>query len=89
MPYGAPGRNARRRRNLTASGRYGPKKKDEEKWGHSTKSGWIRFQRCLGQVVVATIQARDEAVRLDREGFTRDLLFRGDHQAMAPSCAVP
>ncbi|MBA3915576.1 MAG: hypothetical protein H0X25_17315 [Acidobacteriales bacterium] len=40
--------------------RYGPKRKDAEKWGHTSKRGWIRFQRCLGQVVVATIQARDE-----------------------------
>ena len=41
--------------------RSGPKKKDEEKWCHNTKKGWIRFQRCLGQVLVATIQAHDDA----------------------------
>jgi hypothetical protein len=39
--------------------RYGPKKKNEEKWAHVSKNGWIRFQNCLGHVLVATIQARD------------------------------
>ena len=52
---------ALRKKNQGTLHRYGPKKKDQEKWGHTSKNGWIRFQRCLGQVVVATIQARDEA----------------------------
>ena len=51
---------ALRKKNQGTLHRYGPKKKDEEKWGHTSKNGWIRFQRCLGQVIVASIQARDE-----------------------------
>src|ERR1700722_724794 len=51
---------ALRAKNQGTLRRDGPKKKDEEKWSHSTKNGWVRFQRCLGQVVVATVQARDE-----------------------------
>ena len=39
--------------------RYGPKKKDEDKWGHNSYHGWIRFQKCLGGVVVALVQAKD------------------------------
>ncbi|MBL0156951.1 MAG: hypothetical protein IPP47_07580 [Bryobacterales bacterium] len=52
---------ALRKKNQGTLHRNGPKKKDAEKWVHNSKNGWIRFQRCLGQVVVATIQAKDEA----------------------------
>jgi hypothetical protein len=49
-----------RRMNRGTLHRQGPKKKNEEKWGHASKNGWIRFQNCLGHVLTATIQARDE-----------------------------
>ena len=49
-----------RRMNRGTLHRHGPKKKNEEKWGHASKNGWIRFQNCLGHVLTATIQARDE-----------------------------
>jgi hypothetical protein len=39
--------------------RYGPKKKNEEKWAHVSRNGWIRFQSGLGRILIATIQARD------------------------------
>ncbi|MBV6501093.1 MAG: hypothetical protein CJBNEKGG_03589 [Prosthecobacter sp.] len=39
--------------------RHGPKRKDKEKWVHSTYKGWIQFQRCLGGVVVAQVKSRD------------------------------
>lgn len=39
--------------------RYGPKRKDKEKWVHATYKGWIQFQRCLGGVVVAQVKSRD------------------------------
>lgn len=47
---------ALRKKNQGTLHRYGPKKKDEEKWGHTSKKGWIRFQRCLGQIVVTTFR---------------------------------
>lgn len=52
---------ALRKKNQGTLHRYGSKKRNEEKWGHASKHGWIRFQGCLGKVVVATIQARDDA----------------------------
>jgi beta-lactamase class D len=52
---------ALRKQNKGTLHRYGAKKKNEEIWGHTSKHGWIRFQRCIGQVVVATAQARDQS----------------------------
>jgi hypothetical protein len=39
--------------------RAGPKRKDREKWAHSSYYGWIQFQRCLGGVTVAVIQSKN------------------------------
>ena len=39
--------------------RTGPKRKDKEKWIHTSYNGWIQFQRCIGGVMVALIQARN------------------------------
>ncbi len=39
--------------------RSGTKKKDQDKWTHSSYPGWIRFQKCLGGMVVAVIQSKD------------------------------
>lgn len=39
--------------------RYGAKKKNEQKWGHSSKAGWITLQKCLGGVLVATVQSKN------------------------------
>jgi len=48
-----------RKRNTGTLHRYGPKKKDEDKWRHNSFSGWVKFQKCLGGVVVAVIQSKD------------------------------
>jgi hypothetical protein len=50
---------ALRKQNKGTLHRYGPKKKDADKWGHNSYQGWIRFQKCLGGVVVALVQAKD------------------------------
>ena len=50
---------ALRRKNQGTLHRYGAKKKDEDKWGHNSYPGWIRFQKCLGGVMVALVQAKD------------------------------
>lgn len=49
-----------RKKNRETLHRYGPKKRNEEKWGHASKHGWIRFQASLGRIMVATIQARNK-----------------------------
>jgi hypothetical protein len=38
--------------------RHGPKKLGDEKWTHKTYAGWIRFQKCLGGVLVAQVQSK-------------------------------
>jgi hypothetical protein len=50
---------ALRRQNRGTLHRYGAKKKDEDKWGHNSYNGWIRFQKCLGGVVVALVQSKN------------------------------
>ena len=39
--------------------RSGPKRRDHEKWTHAAYNGWIQFQRCIGGVTVALIQAKN------------------------------
>jgi hypothetical protein len=48
-----------RKRNTGTLHRLGSKKKSEDKWVHSSYQGWIRFEKCLGGVVVAQVQAKD------------------------------
>lgn len=48
-----------RKRNIGTLHRTGKKKKDEDKWFHTKKDGWVRFQNSLGNVVVATIQSKN------------------------------
>lgn len=48
-----------RKQNKGTLHRYGPKVKDKDKWGHSSYNGWITFQRCLGGIVIALIQAKN------------------------------
>jgi len=45
------------RGTLHASGK---KKRNEEKWVHNNYPGWIRFQKCLGGVLVAQVSSRAE-----------------------------
>lgn len=40
--------------------RRGKKKPGEVKWVHSTYNGWIRLQRCLGGIAVATVQSKKQ-----------------------------
>ena len=40
--------------------RHGAKKKNEEKWVHISYPGWVRFQKCLGGVIVAQVGSRNE-----------------------------
>ena len=46
-----------RKRNLATLHRSVKKKQGEDKWTHITYNGWIRFQKGLGGVVVAIVQA--------------------------------
>jgi hypothetical protein len=48
-----------RKKSMGTLHRLGSKKKNEDKWVHSSYQGWIRFQKCLGGVVVAQVQAKD------------------------------
>ncbi len=48
-----------RRKNKGTLFRCGPKRRKEEKWRHTNRNGWIRFQEALGGILVATVQARD------------------------------
>src|SRR4026207_1918024 len=48
-----------RKTNRGTLHRVGSKRKDKEKWMHSSYNGWVQFQRCIGGVMVALIQARN------------------------------
>lgn len=48
-----------RKRNIGTLHRTGKKKKDEDKWFHTSKNGWIKFKRSLGEIVVVTIQSKN------------------------------
>ncbi len=48
-----------RKRKLGTLHRKGKKKKDQDKWFHTKKEGWINFESTLGGVVVATIQSKN------------------------------
>ena len=48
-----------RKRNQGTLHRGGAKRKDREKWVHSSYYGWIQFQRCLGGVTVALVQSKN------------------------------
>lgn len=50
---------ALRKKNQGTLHRIGKKKSGEEKWIHNTKKGWIRFQKCLDGMLVATVQSQD------------------------------
>ena len=50
-----------RRNNQGTLHRCAAKERGKEKWGHSSYPGWIRFQRCIGNVVVAQVQSRNSA----------------------------
>lgn len=41
--------------------RKGGKKRGDEKWTHASYPGWVRFQKCLGGMVVAQIQSKNQA----------------------------
>ena len=47
-----------RRKNQGTLHRYSSKEAGKEKWIHNSYPGWVRFQRCLGQVVVAQVGAK-------------------------------
>jgi hypothetical protein len=51
-----------RKRKQGTLHRAGPKRKEREKWVHSSYYGWIQFQRCLGGVTVALIQSKNPEV---------------------------
>ena len=34
------------------------KKAGQEKWNHAKYAGWVNLQRCIGNVVVATVQSK-------------------------------
>lgn len=48
-----------RKSNRGTLHRSGAKRRDREKWVHASYNGWIQFQRCIGGVTVALIQARN------------------------------
>lgn len=52
---------ALRKKNQGTLHRSGKKKAGVEKWVHNTKKGWIRFQKCLDGMLVATVQSLDAA----------------------------
>jgi len=70
---------ALRKKNQGTLHRYGSKKRNEEKWGHAAKHGWIRFQGCLGKVVVATISGS----RPRRRVATVEFLYRVPRSAFS------
>jgi hypothetical protein len=47
-----------RQRNQGTLHRKGEKKRGNEKWTHSSYPGWVRFQKCLGGVIVAQIRSK-------------------------------
>ena len=49
-----------RQQNRGTLHRKGGKKRGDEKWVHATYPGWVRFQKCLGGVVVAQIQSKND-----------------------------
>jgi hypothetical protein len=51
-----------RRKKKGTLHRYKRKKKDGAKWVHSTYQGWINLQKCLGGIVVATVQSKNPDV---------------------------
>ncbi|HWA27560.1 MAG TPA: hypothetical protein VG734_18030 [Lacunisphaera sp.] len=48
-----------RRKNQGTLHPSGPKQKKRAKWAHKSYNGWIRFQQCLGGVVVAEVKSRN------------------------------
>lgn len=50
-----------RRQNQGTLHRSGSKQKNKDKWVHSSYAGWIRFQKCLGGVVVAIVQSKNSS----------------------------
>jgi hypothetical protein len=49
-----------RQKNQGTLHRKGEKKSGVEKWTHLTYPGWIRFQKCLGGMLVVLIQSKKE-----------------------------
>jgi hypothetical protein len=47
-----------RQKNQGTLHRKGEKKRGNEKWTHATYPGWVRFQKCLGGVLVAQIHSK-------------------------------
>ncbi len=43
--------------------RVGTRKQGEQKWVHASYPGWIRFQKCLGGVLVAQVNAKNDEDR--------------------------
>ncbi len=41
--------------------RHGGKKRHQDKWVHKSFSGAVKFQKCLGETLVALVHSRDEA----------------------------
>lgn len=48
-----------RQRNQGTLHRKGEKKRGNEKWTHASYPGWVRFQKCLGGMIVAQIRAKN------------------------------
>jgi hypothetical protein len=48
-----------RQQNRGTLHRRGGKKRGDEKWAHASYPGWVRFQKCLGGMVVAQIQSKN------------------------------
>lgn len=47
-----------RNKNQGTLHRVGLKKRGEDKWKHTKYNGRIQFQKCLGNIVIATVHAR-------------------------------
>jgi len=47
-----------RRKSRGTLHRLGAKRKGEEKWVHNSHPGWVRFQQCLGGVLVAQVNSK-------------------------------
>ena len=41
--------------------RHGPRRRGSEKWVHKSISGYVKFQRTLGDVLVAVVASPDES----------------------------
>ena len=48
-----------RKRSRGTLHRVGQKKKGEDTWVHNSFSGMVKFQKCLGGVMVAVIESKD------------------------------